>query len=67
MPLPPDPPDDPTAIEYMRDAVRAGELESCTTTPTEDVPTCVGVPLICPSGPTRDNPKGRAPDEIDQL
>ena len=47
-------------------AVCAGELESCTAIAIGNVPDCVGVPLIWPSG-AKDNPDGSEPEDMDQV
>ena len=55
-----------TAI--LRSAVRlfAGELESVRLTVNGNVPTAVGVPMICPE-PLSVRPVGREPELTDQL
>jgi hypothetical protein len=57
------------AIVILSDfvAVCAGEDESFTCIVKEDVPLCVGVPLICPDVELRVRPVGSVPDVTDQV
>jgi hypothetical protein len=57
------------AIVILSDfaAVFAGDEESLTCTLNDDIPACVGVPLICPVAAVRFSPAGKDPELIDHV